>query len=49
MLGTLNSRMPSCSEAVYKSRILGEVASSNTQKQVGYNLSSVAWLTLVTK
>ena len=45
-LGTLNLRIPVCSDAVYNSRICGLVASSNTQNHDGYDLGWETFLTL---
>ena len=48
-LGTLNSRIPKCSDVTYESRIWGLVTSSNTLNYVGYGLGWVAWLMSVMK
>ena len=47
--GNLYSRVPNHSEVAYKSRIWGEVASSNRQKWVGSNLGSTVWFTTAMK
>ena len=47
--GTLNSKIPRCSDVMYESRIWGEVVSSNTQHWVEYDLGSIPWFTLAMK